>query len=253
VVREARSVIPLKDDNPLERTPVVTLLLVAANVLAFAWQIDLPAWPEALRSGELLDFVGAHLNESALRGGVIPYEILTLTDLYPRDVVPPPFTILTSMFLHGGLVHIASNMLFLWIFGNNVEDALGRARFVLFYVACGIAAALVQVVASAVTGDIEVPMVGASGAIAGVLAAYMVLFPHARVTALVIVVFFIRVIPVPAGWFIGLWFALQILQVIFGGSTGVAVFAHVGGFIAGYVLVKIMGRRPSWRARRVVW
>jgi membrane associated rhomboid family serine protease len=246
-------VIPLKDDTPLDRTPVVTLLLIAANVLAFAWQVDVLAWPSALASGELLDFVGARLSESALRGGVIPYEILTFTDLYPPDIVPPPFTLLTSMFLHGGLVHIASNMLFLWIFGNNVEDALGRLRFLAFYLACGVAAGLVQVIASAVMGDLEVPMVGASGAIAGVLAAYMVLFPRARVTTLVVVFFFIRVMPVPAGFFIGLWFVLQLLQVVFGGSTGVALFAHIGGFVVGYVLVRTLGRRPTWRARRVVW
>jgi membrane associated rhomboid family serine protease len=157
------------------------------------------------------------------------------------------------MFLHGGFMHIASNMLFLWIFGNNVEDALGRVRFVVFYLACGIAAALVQVVASAMTGDLLVPMVGASGAIAGVLAAYMVLFPRARVTTLVIIVVFIRIIPVPAGFFIGLWFLLQILSVLFGGNTGVAFFAHIGGFVAGWLLVRLMGRRPTWRARRVVW
>jgi len=246
-------VIPLRDDNPLDRTPVVTILFVALNVLAFLWQLDLPALPAALASGELLDFVRGRLSDTALRGGAIPYEILTLTDLYPRDLVPPPFTILTAMFLHGGVVHLASNMLFLWIFGNNVEDALGRPRFVAFYLVCGIAAALVQVVASAITGDIEVPMVGASGAIAGVLAAYMVLFPRARVTALVIIVVFIRVIPVPAGFFIGLWFVLQVLSVLFGGSNGVALFAHIGGFVAGYVLVKVMGRYPGWRGRRVFW
>ncbi len=245
--------IPLKDDNPLDRTPVVTFALVALNVLAFLWQIDVRTLPAAFQAGQLLEYVGQRLNETALRGGVVPYEILTFTDLYPRDLVPPPLTVFTSMFLHGGLAHLGGNMLFLWIFGNNVEDALGRVRFVAFYLACGVAAALVQVVASALTGDIEVPMVGASGAIAGVLAAYMVLFPKARVTTLVIIFVLIRILPLPAAFLIGMWFLVQVLQAFFGGGSGVAVFAHIGGFVAGYVLVRIVGRRPTWRARRVVW
>ena len=245
--------IPLKDDNPLDRTPVVTIALVLANVAAFLWQIDLFTLPAASQAGQLAEYIGERLNETALRGGVVPYEILTFTDLFPRDVVPPPLTIFTSMFLHGGFVHVATNMLFLWIFGNNVEDALGRARFFVFYVVCGVAGTVVQVISSAMTGSIEVPIVGASGAIAGVLAAYMVLFPRARVTTLVWVLIFIRIIPVPAAFFIGVWFLLQLLSVAFGGNQGVALFAHVGGFVAGWLLVKTMGRRPTWRARRVSW
>ncbi len=245
--------IPLSDDNPLQRFPVVTVLLVAANVLAFLWQIDPAGLSAALGSGRVGELVAMRIGDTALRGGVVPYEILTLTDLYPPDLVPPPLTVLTSMFLHGGVVHLGSNLLFLWIFGNNVEDALGRVRFALFYLGCGVAAALVQVVASAATGDVEVPMVGASGAIAGVLAAYVVLFPRARVTALVIIVFFIRVMPVPAGLFIGLWFALQVLSILLGASAGVALFAHVGGFVAGWLLIRTVGRHPEWRARRARW
>lgn len=244
--------IPLKDDNPLDRTPVVTIIFLLVNVAAFLWQIDFVTLPAAAGAGQLSEYLGRRLNDTALRGGAVPYEILTFTDLFPRDIVPPPLTVFTSMFLHGGFIHLASNLLFLWIFGNNVEDALGRTRFVVFYLTCGVAAALVQVVASAMTGAIEIPMVGASGAIAGVLAAYMVLFPRARVTTLVIVIVFIRVIPVPAGFFIGLWFLLQLLSVFFAGNTGVAFFAHIGGFIAGWLLVKLMGRHPAWRARRAV-
>ena len=245
--------IPLSDDNPLDRLPVVTILLIVANVLAFLWQIDAPSLPAALASGQLGELLSTRLGETALRGGAIPYEILTLTDVYPRDLVPPPFTVVTSMFLHGGLMHVASNMLFLWIFGNNVEDALGRVRFLAFYLACGVAAALVQVVASAITGDVEVPMVGASGAIAGILAAYVVLFPRARVTTLLIIVFFIRITKVPAAFFIGLWFVLQLLSIVTGASAGVALFAHVGGFVAGWLAVRFVGRHPEWRARRVRW
>jgi membrane associated rhomboid family serine protease len=161
------------------------------------------------------------------------------------------------MFLHGSFMHIGGNMLFLWIFGNNVEDLLGRGRFVLFYVACGIAAALAQIGATAAAGDPQallVPMVGASGAIAGVLAAYMVLFPRARVLTLVPIFFFIRLIYVPAGFFIGLWFVTQLVSALLGAETGgVAFAAHVGGFVAGYVLVKVLGPRRTFRPRSVGW
>ncbi len=245
--------IPLKDDNPLERTPVLTILFIAINVFAFLWQIDAWSLPAAAAAGvNPFDFAAARLGESVLRGGAIPYEILSLSDIELRDIVPPPLTIFTSMFLHGGLGHIASNMLFLWIFGNNVEDALGRARFVAFYLASGVAAALAQTVASAATGDALVPMVGASGAIAGVLAAYLVLFPRSRVLTFVLFPFF-RLVPVPASFFIGLWFVMQVLTVLLGGARGVAVFAHLGGFVAGYLLVRSIGRRPTWRARRTSW
>jgi membrane associated rhomboid family serine protease len=239
--------IPLKDDTPVETFPAVTIALIAACVLAFLWQLS-------------VDGPGQIGSYSALVGGAIPYEILSLQDVYPRDIVPPPFTILTSMFLHGGLLHIGSNMLFLWIFGNNVEDALGKGRFILFYVACGIVAGVVQVLASAVSAysngtslPLDAPMVGASGAIAGVLAGYLVLFPRARVLTLVVVIIFVQLVRVPARFFIGAWFVLQVLAAIFGGSPGVAVFAHIGGFVAGYLLVRILGRRPGWRARRVAW
>jgi len=231
-------VIPLKDDIPISRPPWVTVALIAANVVVFLWQ-DL--------------VVGRDL--SILVGGAIPYEILTFRDIRPRDLVPPPFTILTSMFLHGGFMHIGGNMLFLWIFGNNVEDILGRVRFVLFYLACGIVAALAQVVTAAMASDPSIqliPMVGASGAIAGVLAAYMVLFPRARVLTVVPILFFIRLIYVPAGFFIGLWFVVQLASAALGSQAGgVAFVAHVGGFVAGYVLVKLWGPRAVERVRRM--
>jgi membrane associated rhomboid family serine protease len=223
-------VIPLKDDNPAERTPVVTYALVVANAVAFLWQLQ----------------VGVEI--SAFRGGAIPYEILTLRDIELRNVVAPPFTILTSMFLHGGFVHLGFNMLSLWIFGNNVEDALGRVRFASFYVLSGIAAALAQTFASAASGDVLVPMVGASGAIAGVLAAYLVLFPFARVLTLV----FVFLVEVPAMLFLVTWFLLQLWL---GGfslvtpeeSGGVAFFAHIGGFVFGLVAVRFAAanRRPG--------
>jgi membrane associated rhomboid family serine protease len=227
-------VIPLKDDLPTERTPIVTYAVVGANVLAFLWQLQ----------------VG--LDVSILRGGAIPYEVLTFRDVEWRALVPPPFTILTSMFLHGGWLHLGFNMLTLWIFGNNVEDALGRLRYLAFYVVAGIVAALAQTLASAAMGDVLVPMVGASGAIAGVLAAYLVLFPSSRVLTAVVIVIFVRLLYLPARFFILGWFALQVLSALFGSAPGggVAVFAHIGGFVAGWLLVRIIGRRPRWRTGR---
>jgi membrane associated rhomboid family serine protease len=227
-------VIPLKDDLPTERTPLVTYAIVVANAAAFLWQLQ----------------VGLEL--SAQRGGAIPYEILTFRDVEWRALVPPPLTILTSMFLHGGWLHLGFNLLTLWIFGNNVEDALGRLRFLAFYVASGVAAALAQSLASAATGDVLVPMVGASGAIAGVLAAYLALFPSTRVLTAIIIVFFVRLVYLPARLFILGWFALQVLSVLLGGSPGggIAFFAHIGGFVAGWGLVRLVGRRPTWRAGR---
>ncbi len=225
--------IPLKDENPAERFPLVTIALIAANVLAFWWQV-----------------ADVGLEQSVLRGGAIPYELLTLQDIEYRDLVPPPFTIFTSMFLHGGIGHIGFNMLFLWIFGNNIEDALGRLRFLGFYLLCGIAAAISQTLASAVSGDVLTPMVGASGAIAGVLAAYLMLYPRNRVLTFILPLWFVDI---PAGFFIVFWFIGQLLHVLFGGAAGVAVFAHIGGFVAGWLLLRVMGRRPGWRARRVSW
>ncbi len=234
--------IPLKDDVPVGRAPLLTGTLIAANAIAFLWQVDVVGLPLSVQIG-----------------GAIPYEILRMRDMPPLDLVPPPFTVLTSLFLHGGLMHLAGNMLFLWIFGNNVEDALGRGRFLLFYLACGVVAALAQTAATVLTGDLaalSIPMVGASGAIAGVLAAYMVLFPRARVLTVVPIFFFIRLMYIPARFFLGLWFALQLLNALFGGpASGVAFVAHVGGFLAGLLLVKAARPRPlpTFPVRRPGW
>jgi len=195
---------------------VVTWALIALNVGAFAWQL-----------------LGEGIPRSVREGGVIPYEILTLQDVWPRALVPPPLTILTAMFLHGGFAHLGSNLLFLWIFGNNVEDSMGRLRFAAFFLASGVAAALTQVVASAASGSLDAPMVGASGAIAGVLAAYLRLFPGARILTLA----FVFVVWLPAWIVLGLWILGQVLAVAGGGAPGVALFAHIGGFAAGWLLV----------------
>ena len=232
--------IPLKDDIPVRRPPIVTIALLAANIAAFLWQVAVVGLPLSVQVG-----------------GAIPYEVLSLRDLPPLDLVPPPLTLFTSMFLHGGFMHLAGNMLFLWIFGNNVEDVLGRGRFVLFYVGCGFAAGLAQVAVTAASVDdagLLVPMVGASGAIAGVLAAYMVLFPRARVLTLIPIFIFIRLVYVPAGFFIGLWFVIQLVSAFLGSEgSGVAFVAHVGGFLTGFALVKLMGPRQGFRARREGW
>jgi membrane associated rhomboid family serine protease len=237
-------VIPLKDDVPVSRAPIVTIALIAANVAVFLWQVVVVGLPLSVQIA-----------------GAIPYEILTLRDVKEVDLIAPPFTILTSMFLHGGFLHIAGNMLFLWIFGNNVEDVLGRTRFLFFYLACGVVAALAQVGVASMTGDqaaLLVPMVGASGAIAGVLAAYVALFPRARVLTLVPIFIFIKLIYIPAYFFIGFWFLIQLVSAYLSAQSGssgggVAFVAHVAGFVAGFLLVKIMGPRPGWRARRYGW
>jgi membrane associated rhomboid family serine protease len=220
-------VLPLHDDLPTRRTPVVTWLLIALNAGAFAWQL-----------------LGADgLARSVQEGGVIPYEILTFQDVWPRGLLPPPFTIFTAMFLHGGFAHLGSNLLFLWIFGNNVEDAMGRLRFAAFYLISGVAAALAQVLASAASGALDAPMVGASGAIAGVLAAYLRLFPGARILTLA----FVFVVWLPAWVVLGLWILSQVLAVLGGGAPGVALFAHIGGFLTGWLLVErfVPPRRAS--------
>jgi len=221
-------VIPLKDDLAASRPPLLTVALIAANVAAFLWQ-----------------WLVAGMEASVLRGGLIPYEVLTLQDIGPPDIVPPPLTVLTSMFLHGSFPHIAGNMLFLWIFGNNVEDALGHLRFLAFYLLSGVAAAAAQTAVGLASGELQIPMVGASGAISGVLAGYFLMFPRARILTLVPIFIFIRLIYIPAAIFIGIWFLLQLLGAALGVTGGVAFMAHVGGFVAGLILVPLL--RPARR------
>ncbi len=227
---ESAGVLPLKDDLPTRSAPVVTVGLIAANVAAFLWQIL---------------YVGLPL--SVQLGGAIPLEIATLRDVVgPPDLVPPPFTVFTSMFLHGGFGHIAGNMLFLWIFGNNVEDALGHGRFVAFYLLSGLGGAAAQTAVSLGGEEALLPMVGASGAISGVLAGYVVMFPAARVLTWIPPFWILRL---PAAVVIGVWFLFQILGVLgSGGGGGVAFMAHVGGFVVGLLLVRRWRPRPRARA-----
>ena len=209
--------IPLYDRNPTRSFPLFTIGLIAICVVFFLLEVAVGATGEEAYSRFI------H------QGGLVPYEVTHWRDIGPPALVPLPFTAFTSMFMHADFMHLAGNMLYLWIFGNNVEDELGKIGFLLFYVASGIAAAALQVVFAPAS---EIPMVGASGAIAGVLGAYLVVFPHARIRSLVIFGFFIRMVDVPAYALLGFWFVLQILSSL-GGGAGVAWWAHIGGFAFG--------------------
>lgn len=215
--------IPLHDDNPTEIKPIVTIAFIVACVLVFLRQVSLSPQGEEM-------FVYTY--------GAIPAVVFGHADL-PRELIAVPAygTLLTSMFLHGGWMHIIGNMLYLWIFGNNVEDVMGHARFVVFYVVCGILAALSH---AAIDPQSAVPMVGASGAISGILGAYILLYPHARVLVLIPLGFFTRMMYVPAGVVLGIWFLMQLLSggmSLGRGGGGVAFFAHIGGFVAGMALI----------------
>ncbi|MGB7297231.1 MAG: rhomboid family intramembrane serine protease [Candidatus Aminicenantales bacterium] len=214
--------IPLRDENPTRRFPVITILLIALNIGIFIYQVLSPQG----------------LSHHVVRMGVIPYEITHFRSLAEGIRLSPPLTLFASMFIHGGLFHLLGNMLFLWVFGNNIEDHLGPLRFIPFYLVSGLGATFVQIIFSP---NSRLPMIGASGAIAGVLGAYLVLYPAARVLTLVFLFFFIRIVAIPAAYVLGLWFVLQVLNVGLGG--GVAWFAHIGGFLVGFGLIRLAPRR----------
>ena len=219
--------VPLYDDNPTTRDPVVTYLLIGLCVGAFFWQLQFESREE---TAVLYTY------------GMVPARLFGLW--HPRGLqgVPAWVTLVTSMFLHGGWFHLIGNMLFLWVFGNNIEDALGRGRFLFFYLCCGVVAALTQALSS--YGS-HVPMVGASGAIAGVLGAYLLLYPSANVHVFVWILIFFRMVNIPAWILLGLWFAMQLLSGLARspGTPGVAFWAHVGGFVSGIVLVILLRPR----------
>ena len=220
--------LPLRDFIPTRRFPVLTVGIIVVNIMAFAY--------------ELLAEAGGTLEQTFYTMGVVPFEV---TNNFGPAVA---LSFLTSMFLHGGFMHIAGNMLYLWIFGNNVEDSMGRGRFLVFYLLTGSVASVAQVLASP---NSPVPTIGASGAIAGVLGAYIVLFPNARVQTLIFLGYFVRATQLPALLVLGFWFVLQLFNglLAFGMTQmgGVAWFAHVGGFVAGLLLVRLftLGRRRS--------
>ncbi|HXF81286.1 MAG TPA: rhomboid family intramembrane serine protease [bacterium] len=225
--------IPLRDDNPSSSPPIVTYLLILANVLVFLYMSTLGS--------------EVALERFVLAWGAVPGEI---TGHLPADPAAEYPTLLTSMFLHGGWGHLLGNMLYLWIFGDNVEDLMGHGGFLLFYLLAGLAAVGAHILANPASA---IPLVGASGAIAGVLGAYLALFPRARIISLVVFGFYWRTVAVPAMLFLPVWFLMQFLQGVatLGADTaGVAWWAHVGGFAAGFVLVRFFARR---RPRRLEW
>ena len=231
--------IPLRDANPTRRTAIVTLAIVVACGIAFGWELGLLARGEAAFESAITEWgvVPGRLTAAWDRGEWLSAETLTL---------------LTSQFLHGGWLHLLGNLLYLWIFGNNVEDRLGRLGFLIFYLTGGVIAGLAQV---AINPDSPIPTIGASGAIAATLGAYLVFFPGAKVTSLVFLGFFYQLVRVPAAIVLVIWFGLQLLDGI--GSLGVtqgggvAFFAHIGGFVFGAVVAWLVSRlgtaRPASR------
>ena len=220
--------IPLRDDNPTTIQPVVTIILIVLSSLIFLWQLSL----------------GSRGFEAAVMSlGVIPATLLGGKTLPPElALVPPTLTVFTSMFLHGGWMHLIGNMLYLWIFGNNVEDAMGHLRFVIFYLLCGVAAVLAQSLPNMAS---TLPMIGASGAISGILGAYLLLYPHARVLVLIPLGFYSRLVHLPAMAVLGFWFVLQLISTALSDpqAGGVAFGAHIGGFIAGMILLPLFKHR----------
>ena len=222
--------IPISDDNPSRRAPVVNVLIIIACVLVYVWEFRL----------------GRSEMEVALNAlGFTPASLLGHQNAPSEALGIPPFaTILISMFLHGSLLHLGGNMLYLWIFGNNIEGAMGHFRYIVFYLAAGVAAALSMAFADPVS---RVPMVGASGAISGVLAAYILLYPRARVTVIIPLGIIFWPFRISAFWVVGLWFITQLVTAALTDPTqpGVAWWAHVGGFVAGLLLT------PFFKSARV--
>jgi membrane associated rhomboid family serine protease len=251
-------VFPLRDNVPTDRFPVVTVALILINVLAyFLWQrggiLDGPDAQHVVDFGAIpYEFTNPGENCELTRGG----QAVECGPDAP-DQPPTALTAVTSMFMHGSILHLGGNMLFLWIFGNNVEDSMGRGRFVLFYLLAGLAALAAQI---AVSLDAPVPTIGASGAVAGVLGGYLLLYPRARVVTLIFLVFFFTIIEIPAMIVLGLWFLQQLYFGLadfvnpVGEGGGVAYFAHIGGFVFGLALIKVFAVKrksiPPPRPRR---
>lgn len=219
--------IPIRDYNPTSRQPFVTVSLIIACILVFLWQASLDP-----RSGQMMvhhfGFIPALLFGDATFGA-------------DGGLVPPWVTLFSSMFLHGGFMHLAGNMLYLWIFGNNIEDVMGHGRYLVFYLVCGLAAAMAQALPD--VGS-TVPMIGASGAISGVLGAYLLLFPKAKVQVIIPIGFFMMR-TIPAGWLLGIWIGFQVFSGVASDTSGggVAFWAHVGGFVAGMALVHLFRQK----------
>ena len=216
--------IPIKDRNPTHRFPIFTILIILVNIVVFLYEISLD---------------GKGLESFFLTYGVVPFSV---NGSFGQGLLDPMavFPLLSSMFLHGGILHLGGNMLYLWVFGDNIEDKLGRGRFLAFYLLCGLAATLLHIVIDPTS---TVPTVGASGAISGVLGAYLLMFPKARVVTIIPIFFFLQVAELPALIVLGFWFVIQFFNGIASlgyetaGMGGVAWWAHIGGFIAGLLFV----------------
>jgi membrane associated rhomboid family serine protease len=277
-------VLPLKDNIPTLRFPILTVLLIVLNVVVFGWEFTL-SQDRGSASGQAGRLGASEYDVELIELGAIPYRIThpgedcglgavngqadivcegtsqyrqaergTPGGIAPLDDAPWWVTVFTSMFLHGGILHLAGNMLFLWVFGNNIEDSVGRVVFIPFYLLAGIVAVYAQ---AFLDTSATVPTVGASGAVAGVLGAYALLHPQARVLTLVFIIFFVTLVEVPAMIMLGIWFVLQFLPAVgqlatpdvTGETGGVAYFAHVGGFIVGLALIKLLARRREEEPR----
>jgi membrane associated rhomboid family serine protease len=262
--------IPIRDALRSQRFPIVTVSLIVLNLLVFLYQgyletrptvlNDLRPWTDAGLSAPALDrrAYNAYVHSSGdpwrypmgagdafvMQYGLVAAEFSSGRDLPPTIALPIWLTLITSMFLHAGLLHVLGNMLYLWVFGDNVEDAMGSARFLIFYLLCGCAAGLAQL---APNSHAAVPLIGASGAIAGVLGAYFMLFPTSRILTIIPIFFFIRLVSIPAIVVLGIWFLLQVVNsaTSFGASSGVAWLAHIGGFATGMALVVLFRKRGT--------
>ena len=224
--------IPFKDNVPTRIKPVVTLGLILVNCAVFLFQQSLPR-----------DLYV----ETFYLFGAIPARVLHLDSWSSTSIYNPGLSLVTSMFMHGGWLHLAGNMLYLWIFGNNVEDSMGHLRFIIFYLLCGLVAASAQVFSDP---ESTVPMIGASGAVSGVLGAYLILHPFARVHTLIILIIFIQIIELPAILVLSVWFMLQIMNSLAApaGAAGVAWYAHIGGFLVGLLLIRFFQNRKLRRS-----
>ena len=240
---------PLKDNIPTERFPVVTVTLIALNVIAyFFWQQG------GISLGEPSS---EHFTCNLYNWAEFPYEVTHPGEQVgvegcPAPTAPTWLTVFTAMFMHGGLLHLGGNMLFLWIFGNNVEDSMGPVKFVIFYLLGGIAATAGQLL---IDPNAQIPNIGASGAIAGVLGGYLILFPKARVVTVIFIVFFFTIVELPALIILGFWFVQQVLFGYFdldsgGAGGGVAYFAHIGGFVFGLIVIKLFADERKRRRQQ---
>jgi membrane associated rhomboid family serine protease len=277
--------IPFKDNIPTSRFPIVTVLLIAANIAAFVWQLTVPG--DEYASPQTRELGLSERDQDAVEFGAIPFRLMhpgaecavgvtpragtmsraavvcedtpeyrdaeRLSDngaapLVPMDAPGWWATVFTSMFMHAGLLHLGGNMLFLWVFGNNVEDSMGRLRFLLFYLLAGIVAVYSEAL---LAPSSTLPTIGASGAVSGVLGGYILLYPRARILTMIIIIFFFTFIEIPALIMLGIWFALQALPAfadlatpdLGDGAGGVAYLAHVGGFIFGLATIKLFAKR----------